>query len=36
MKMISEYLEHAVNFDRMASEAADEGLQKALLDQAAA
>ena len=36
VKMIAEYLEHALQFDRMASEATDPGLKEALEKQAAA
>jgi hypothetical protein len=36
VKMIAEYLEHALQFDRMASETADPGLKQALEKQAVA
>jgi hypothetical protein len=36
MKMIAEYLEHAVHFEQMASETADEELRETLLAQARA
>jgi hypothetical protein len=35
VKMIAEYLEHALQFDRMASEAVDAGLKESLEKQAA-
>lgn len=34
MKMIAEYLEHALHFEQMAAETADEKLKEALLAQA--
>jgi hypothetical protein len=36
MKLIHEYLEHSVHFERMADEAADPALREQLLKQAAA
>jgi hypothetical protein len=36
VKMIAEYLEHALQFDRMASEATDPGLKQSLEKQAVA
>jgi hypothetical protein len=36
MKMIAEYLEHALHFERMAAEATDAELRQALLRQAEA
>jgi hypothetical protein len=36
LKMIAEYLEHALQFERMASEEADAALKESLLKQAAA
>jgi hypothetical protein len=36
VRMIAEYLEHAVNFERMASEASDPALKEALKKQAIA
>jgi hypothetical protein len=36
MKMIAEYLEHAIHFERMAAEASDAGLKVRMLDQAQA
>jgi hypothetical protein len=36
VKMIAEYLEHALQFDRMASEATDPALRESLEKQAAA
>ena len=36
MKMIAEYLEHALQFERMANEEADPALKKQLLKQAEA
>jgi hypothetical protein len=36
VKMIAEYLEHALQFERMASEATDLGLRQSLEKQAAA
>ena len=36
MKMVGEYLEHALQFERMASEATDPALKDSMLKQAAA
>lgn len=36
MKMIAEYLEHAIQFERMAAEETDPALQESLAKQAAA
>jgi hypothetical protein len=36
MKMIAEYLEHAIHFERMAAEASDAGLKVRMLEQAQA
>jgi hypothetical protein len=36
MKMVAEYLEHAIHFEQMAAETADEELKETLLAQARA
>jgi hypothetical protein len=36
MKMIAEYLEHALQFEKMAAEATDEALKASMLKQAVA
>jgi hypothetical protein len=36
VKMIAEYLEHALNFERMAAEASDPALKASLINQALA
>ena len=36
MRMVAEYLDHALQFERMAAEATDSDLQKALAGQAVA
>ena len=36
MKLLAEYLEHAIQFERMASEASDPALKQAMEDQAKA
>jgi hypothetical protein len=36
MKLLTEYLEHAITFERMASEASDPNLKESMRDQARA